>query len=486
MSKSLDSVDGLLGLLGSFWTELYEERTQVESFCEGVAETEKQLRQDTDQVDRALSFTEIDPYRTERWYPVQLNESELNSTPGTVLRFNEGATFGNQADGSVHVYGAPVARYYSFPVPANLRGFQYMAARLTLSGATYTNGIQVLLDTERSLLLFKDNPLLDPNLGHQVLSDGTQSTQSVTVWLSDALFEHSDVYRQHGFVFGLPVNQDSAVAKPGLEAVSDAVVGGSSVLSLSKLLEAGTGIPFARTAQTVLYSFVDRGGRVVITDKAVHRMAAAAPVPWSVGSVIPAGSFVSSDVAIADCRRGTAPDWLKALVLHRGLRDSGVTGDVTFGNQLVPLQASYATGEEVTQFELGGSPEAVASFFAILSQRLSAAGLRLAALTSASGEPAGQINPLRFLIKNWLRNSLLLVKITGTALLSPGAAHLAKLRSLLPPHTALVVLTDLQPQPARLTLGGTPRISRFRGTATKRATCPIGTARVSLRPVLPG
>jgi len=486
MTKSLTDSEGLLPLLGSFWTEVYEDRTQVESLCEAVAEEAKQLQEDLDTVDKALSFKEIKPYRRELWYPLRLEESQLNTTPGTILRFNEGATFGNQSDGSAHAYGAPIARYYSFPAPSKLRGFGYIAARITQSAATFINGIDVLLDTDRGLLLFKENPLLNPALGRQVISDGIQTSQSVTVWLSDALFEHSDVYRQHGFVFGMPSEQDSAVAKPGLVAISDAVVGGSSALTAAELLEAGTGIPFARTAQTVQHSFTDRTGKVLITDTDVYRVASDAVVPWAVGDVIPAGAFISSDVAVADCRRGTFPSWLKALVLHRGLRPAAIDGDITFADVLSDLKSSYVTGNEVTRFPLGGTDSAVAQFFELLDTRLDAAGLRLSALTVASGEPAGKINPLRFLVKNWLRNSLLLVRITGSALRAPGAVHLAKLRELIPPHTILAVLTDVQPDPARFTLGGSPRISRFRGVATQRASCQIGVVRVSLRSVIPG
>lgn len=479
----LTTPSGLFALLGSFWSQVYTGSAQAESLCAAVAEVAKQLKVDTDQAARVVSFQDTQPYRRERWYPIQLLSSDLNVSQGNVPRFGDGFVFGRQPDGSSLQYGQALPRYYAFPAPPGLKSFQTLSARISDSQLVLINGVEVLYDEPRGLLLFADNPLTDPRVGVQAIDTDRGLIGTAVLWMSDALFEHSDVYRQHGYVFGLDPQQSSEVQKPGLLAVSDAVVGGSAIQTFSDLLTAGTGIPQAASAQVVEHILTDARGIAVVTDSHVYRVPADSTIAWEPGDTIPAGSFVTSDVAIFDFRRGVTPDSLASLVVSKDMLASGVLGDLVFPNKLVPLQSTYETGFEVTTFELGGQPESVREFFRIFSERLHAAGLRLAALTNASGEPPGQINPLRFLLKNWLRNSLLVVKLAGPALRGLGAAHLLKLRELTPPHTLLVLMVDLHPAPAQLTLGTAPRVGKFTGTATKQSSCPIGTIRVKLRSV---
>jgi hypothetical protein len=479
----ITTTSGLFSLLGSFWTEVYTGNAQAESLCAAVSEVAKQLKVDTDQAARVVSFQDTVLYRRERWFPIQLRSNELNTTPGNIPRFGDGYVFGRQPDGSTLQYGQAVPRYYSFPAPANLKSFQTLASRITSPGLVFINGVEVLHDAARGLLLFASNPLTSPLVGVQSVDTENGLVDTAVLWMSDALFEHSDVYRQHGYVFGLDEQHDSETQHAGLMAVSNAVVGGSSQQTFGELLVAGTGIPQAASDQVVEYILADSRGRAIVTDKCVYRVPADSTISWEPGDTIPAGSFVTDDVSITDFRRGLVPESLAALVVSKDMLAAGILGDLVFPNKLVPLVSTYTTGGEVTTFELGGSPTVVREFFRIFSERLRAEGLRLSALTNASGEPPGQINPLRFLVKNWLRNSLLVVKLAGPALKGIGASHLLKLRELTPPHTLLILMIDLHPAPVQLTLGSSPRVGKFTGTATQQASCPVGTIRVKLRSV---
>jgi len=480
----LTSTEGMQNLQGSFWSETYDGRAQAKSICSAVAEVAKQLAVTADELQLSVSRSEIQPYRRERWRALQLKQSELNTSRGSLLRFGDGAVFGAQPDGSRYQFGVSSQLFYTFPVPAELKAFQFLSTRISSPGRVWVPGVEVLFDPDRQLLIFRDNPLDDLLVAVEDFSDNeTVSERIATLWLSDSLWEHHDVYEQHGFAFGFPPLQDSGVQQPGLAAVADNIVGGTTLEKFQLLLAASTGIELTGAGEIVEAVLTDRAGTVLVTDQKARRLPADVTISAVVGDTLETATFVTDDVLVQTFSQGTAPDWLTALALPRGFLAAGFGEDFMLQNADVELVTEEVDGQTRLSFDIGGDPENAAAFFQEVHTRALAAGTPLSDLIEewAGGSLPETINPLEFCLENLLRNALLVVRLKLPALRNPGRAHLRRLAELVPPHLLLILLVDLRPPPLTLILAQTVTMGTFTGMPVQTATATVGTIQTNLR-----
>lgn len=162
---------------------------------------------------------------------------------------------------------------------------------------------------------------------------------------------------------------------------------------------------------------------------------------------------------------------LTALALDHGFLASCFYGDLVFENKTVPLvvDTAHKSGYTYVEFEVGGYPADVKKFFDEVHQRGVAEAKKpanqcepeksrstlahyLDRRARVITEPTADtlptnINPLRFLIENVLRNNVFVIRI-NTAVLGQnrlGLYNVRHLRQLLPPQTAAVILFELEP-----------------------------------------
>lgn len=164
---------------------------------------------------------------------------------------------------------------------------------------------------------------------------------------------------------------------------------------------------------------------------------------------------------------------ISALAIGEGYLATCFYGDLVFENKEVPLEVNTAheTGFTYLSFALGGIPADVTQFFDELHDRGVTEALKprpdcqttdgspkftlahyLDRRKNRGTEPQAvhlpaTINPMRFLVENVLRNNVFLVRITLPALGKNrlGLYNVRHLRQLLPPHTAMIVIFELQP-----------------------------------------
>jgi len=165
------------------------------------------------------------------------------------------------------------------------------------------------------------------------------------------------------------------------------------------------------------------------------------------------------------------PKPLAGLALDKHFLAACFYGDLVFENRVVPLQVNtdHPTGYTYVHFALNGFPADVAKFFdevhargivAAAQQRDPCrAGRRVGTLAhlldkrkNPDGEPSpehlpAEINPLRFLIENVLRNNVFVVRINTAALGQNrlGLYNVRHLRQVIPPQTAMIVVFELAP-----------------------------------------
>lgn len=164
---------------------------------------------------------------------------------------------------------------------------------------------------------------------------------------------------------------------------------------------------------------------------------------------------------------------LAALALDNGFISACFYSDLVFENRVVPLRVNttHPSGYTYVDFELNGLPGDVRHFFDEIhlrgitarerrdecvpaTRRLGTLAHALDRRQFADTEPGPDdlpsfINPLQFLIENALRNNVFVVRITVSALGQKqlGLYNIRRLRQLLPPQTAMIVVFELKIPP---------------------------------------
>lgn len=475
--RRLTSTTGIARLSGSFWSETYEYRAQPEALFEAVAELAKQYAAQTAEAEAAISRRNVKPYRLERWFPLEIKRSELNTTQGALLHYGTGADYGPQADGKRYQYGIGATTYYAYPAPANLCRCSYISTRINAPGRCWTLGLDAQFDKELGLFIFREDPLADAQVTTTVADDDLVAT----LWLCAAEFDYHDVWQQYGFVYGLSRSQDSALQKPGLNAIADCNVSGTNMQFFTDLLAAGTAIPKTKRDETVEEVGTDARGQFVITDRAAYRIPTGSAITWAVRDVIPADTFLTDDVVVQSFSQTLVPAWLKGLALSPGIIAAGFTGGLVLYNADVPVTTKTVRGRTRVSFDVGGTAAEARKFFDTIHARGATAELTFwDALEQEYGANPQTINPLQFFIKHWLRGSLLVVRLAGAAIRGPGWSHLRFLKQLTPPNVLLVILADLRP-PRQPFILPQPRIDKFLGSEPRTCSLRFSTPRASIR-----
>jgi hypothetical protein len=446
-----DRPEALAPVLGSFWTDDYAGRAQVIALSRATLRPYRQSRDDLANTTACLTPGTTPVFRIDRWRQVRILESTLFSTPATFGSTSAGAF------GSGLLFGfAPVTVGPSNPT--ELVGAPYLLDRPLFAGRALVRDLDYAID-DKGMITFAVNPFLDPKLVPTPVynTQGLAIDRALDLWAFRAARDLADLYVQHGYVLG--IRQPSSCAyRDLLVAVRAAIVAGGTAQTLAKVLSAICGTPLAKTNETVLTVTSDSRGPLVITDQTVYRLAPRATCLVTVGQVLAEGDPICDGLRIDDCATGAIPTGLKALnvpVGPIGLDRRYVP--FAFDNRPAPLQVTTAPdGHTQVAFGLSGTNADTHDFWAEVDARGVASGTTLAHLldlrTSPIGEPSAAslpptINPLGFLLANFLRGAVSIVRIRVGSL---AANHLdlsllRLIRRLVPPHTWVLLSLEMPP-----------------------------------------
>lgn len=462
-----DRPRNLLGLLGTFWTNTYTGRDQVQSYVGALAQLSAQTHLDLLELVASMSRYEVPLFHRDNWYLLTLKQSERNGAKTSLYRYGDA---GIQYGGPLH-YDVPAVReLHTFPLPTKLANVGLIMNRITEPSVTLTQSLDYLVDIERDAIVFRSNPFDNPLIATRpVYENGEIIDYEAALWLFRGEFDFEHIYRQFGYILGLKL-QSSKGYRDLLNAIFDAIVGGTAQAQISRAFAAITGIPLVmETQETVEHITLDGGGRLVITDQHVYRFQADATMLVEVGDVVTAGDPLTDALEIIELNRGQVPSSVEALALGEGLLASCFYGDLVFENREVPLEVEedHVSGYTYVKFGLGGFPLDVERFFDDLHAR----GIELATAeidtcagetrvgtlahvldtrVNQTGEPLARhlpstINPLQFLVQNVLRNNVFLVRVkaAGMGRDALGLYNVRHLSKIVPPHTAMLLILEL-------------------------------------------
>jgi len=473
-SSDLDRGRKLLGLLGSFWSGLYDGRDVVQKLCEARAEVEQQNWLNLMEAVRSFSRYEVPIFHKRNWHLWVIKQSEW--------------------DGDV------------WEGPPGLDSAPAITNRLADPSVVLTSGTDyfVTLASDGSgdcRVEFASDPFDNPLWGTRPVfdADGNQSDTELFLWVFRGDFDLKQVYDHWGYVLGLSL-QSSEAYRDLLNSIFDAVAGGTGLREIQLAFAAMTGLPLAQGGETVEQVVEDARGKVVVTEKGAYRLPPKAALGVAVGDALTPGQSLTPDLQFAELNRGQVPSWVRALSLGRGFLVGRFHSDLVFDNRDLPT--TVTTGDDGytrIEFPVGGFPLDVEVFWDMVHEGGKARGDTLAELldsrTNKEGQPGpsnlpAAINPVKFLCENVLRNNATLVRVKMSGI-APGAIGLSParlLRKIVPPGSALLVLIEVSPEadsvilnvsPTAESPGGTHAISSFSGAETVSET--IGEASLPAR-----
>lgn len=481
-----DRPQNLLAVLGSFWSQTYAGRDQIESIVRAKGQVENQTLQDLLETISAISRYTVPIFHKDNWYPLRLLASARNATTVSVPKYDGTLTYD-----SSHQYDQPrnPADSHTWPLPAGLSTANMIFNRFTAPSLTWSNGTEY--EIADGGITFFTNPFEDNRVVKQpVYVDGVVTDEEALLWVFRGDFDWNQIYRQFGYVLGMRL-QSSSGYRDLMNAIFDALVGGMTKRQMEQAVAVMAGIPLVLEPQETVEQVTNDGKhRLVVTDQHVYRFSLVSTPVVAVGDTVFAGDSLIDALTIYEFNRGVTPADLRALAMGRGFLPACYYGDLVFENKSVPLEVVEAAddpfGFTYVSFGLGGFPLDVQRFFDDIHERgITAAEQPWDACTDESGvtypgdecndipaqilhrgtlahrldlrvdkvgEPTAAslpatINPLEFLIANVLRNNAVVIRVRvsdfgDNALGLHTARFLAKVA---PPHTVVILVVEVTP-----------------------------------------
>lgn len=456
-ASEFDVPEALAALLGSFWANTYDGVHTVESFTHARAQQDLQAFQNLQEAVASLSRHTAPIFHTERWQLLILKESEKNASDASLLQYGDPAVYGPQPITDYEFkYGRPGGlRPYVFPAPEGLVDCRLMFNRIKDPSVTMVKDIDFTIDPTHGAIRFRRDPFENSLIPKRdiIVADEVVDREAA-IWMQTCRFEQRLLDEHWGYALGL-MAPSSANYRDLLNAVADGLVLGSSEITVRRVVSAAIGIPVVREPEErVERIFSDRDRLLIVTNRHSYRFPLTASPAVDVGDRVFAGDQLVDTVEFHEFNRGTIPSWLAGLTVGRGFLVGSYLGELSFRNTVVPWQITEVDGRTRIEFELGGFPEDVATFWDEVHARGLADGSTLANLLDPRVDPQTEpmainlpatVNPVEFLVQNLLRNNAYLLRIRVSDLTDEavGLKHLRILRRLTPPHTTLLLVLEL-------------------------------------------
>jgi hypothetical protein len=487
-----DATDGqyLYRSLGSFWTQIFQDKNVLRAYTLGMAEELIQSYYKLEEVINQYAIKDIPLYSRKKWQPLIIKKSDFNKTP--FVFETDGAIFGVQPDtdnfyqGQVFRFGFPkgvsTAHVYSFTPKEKLVKFGAVANRLIDPSILLIPGSDVIL--KNGTLYFNtnlfDNTYIprakligDLNAPVVYVDDNgnTQQDEFIVLWLYHAELDADYLYANFGSVLNIHLPTEESY-KTILQAIFNLAVEGPTITALRTAFSAFANAPTVIEAvETVEDIYPDNHYNYVITDKNVYKLALDRAVNTSIeiGGVLYAGDPITNDVKVVDSTIDHAwwhseittnkiafASHVFAANVKRQLFFENAVRQVNLDVTTVYTETGPTTVRRLT-FPVLGAPEDVASFQEYINQEdyLSSTGVKIKGnkntiidkLQFARNISASTpINPVDFVFNNLFKNNTLLLKLDfyTNSQLQLFFSLLPNVRQYLPSHVYLIIYLQLK------------------------------------------
>jgi len=457
--SDFDEPERLLTLLGSFWCRTYQGDNLVRETAHSRAQLDAESHRQMLELLASCSRFEIPVFHKENWYFFTFLESEVNSA--NVYEYDGEITY----DATANYDDPKLSVYYSVTLPEGVHDVRMIMNRISDPSVTLAKNLDFWV--EDGVVTFRDNPFSNSLVPIQeVFTDGVVTDRQAGLWLFRSEWDWENVYEQFGYALKMKM-ESSEGYKELLNAILDGIIRGTSSRDLQFAWSAITGVPLACEAtETVELRVDDMSALVIVTDQHVYRFPKDSVPLVDSSDVVRAGDPLVDTLQFFDLNSGAVPAELDALVVGPGLLDNSYYGELVFNNEDVTLVTTTDANDRVkASFEIEGFPGDVEQFFDDVHERGIARGKTLAQILDPRPNPTGEppagalpetINPLEFMVENFFRYHMFVVKIRpglmGQAKL--GLAAATHLQRLVPPQTVMLVIVELEYADEAITMDG--------------------------------
>jgi len=473
-----DITDGqyLYRSLGSFWTQLFTSKNELKGYTTGMAEEAIQAYYNLVENIQKYSIKDIGVLHKEKWLPLVIKKSEYNKAPFVFEK--DGAVFGSQPVTDLF-YGGQLFRFgeakhtdgstvYSFSLTNKVKKFNVIADRIIAPQVMLISGVDVIL--KNNVLFFNKDIFNDPSLARTkiITSEGAPSffkddngalveDEFVILWLYNAELDEDALYTNFGTL--LDVKMDSSQAyKDILISLMNLYVEGPTISALNKIFAVLAGCPtILGVTETVEDIYEDTRFKYVITDKNVYRINLAQEIAdfVQVNAVLQAGDILTNDVLLIDSV--IDPVWWLSKIETRKLAFASYVFNAEIKAQLFfentdtfvtcDITGSAGSLKRTITFPVTGRREDVDAFHAYINKENTTKDKLLYALgLLKDASSRAPVNPLNFILSNFLKNNTLLLKMSFTSeeQMLTFLEVFPTLDKYLPPHVYVLVYVNFK------------------------------------------
>jgi len=454
--------------LGSFWTQIFQDKAVLRGYTLGLAEELIQRYYELLEAVNSYSVKDIDVFHTEKWHPIIVYKSKFNTAP-FVFKTND-AVFGQQPASDIYYQNVvfqfgfpktPSADVYLYSVGSSFKDFGIIADRVFDPKSIYINGTDVILDD--GVLYFNKNIFDNPNFPKlDVITENgepatfidtqgaEQQEQVAILWAYDTHIDDNRLYYNFGYIFNLNLNNDEFF-KTILKSIINLHIEGPSVSAIKDICLAFLGIKsVVNETETVSEIIEDDYFKFVITDKEVYKFDKLYEIK---SAVIPNTTFEKGFIfvdAVEYYDNIETPKWWKSstvlsskLALSQYIFLGNYTNQLVFKNTL-DLITLDETGKVI--FPVEGSQTDVALF----NKTINADTVNIVKLKNEfnlinPGDSAAII-PVDFIMENFLKNNTSFIKFNfiSNTLQSKFLSLIPLLVSQLPPYVYFIFGLNLR------------------------------------------
>ena len=460
-----DVTDGqyLYRSLGSFWTQIFQDKNVLKGYTTGMAEELIQAYINLVETVNQYSVTDIDVLHTERWKPLVIKKSEYNKAP-FVFEPNA-AKFGVQP-ASDKYYANALFRFgfpketsgdiYSFSPGFALQDFGLIANRIISPSLLLIPGVDTVIangvvycNTDLFNNQYVPRAKVLGEFGQvatYAATDGTtQEDEFIVLWIYQAAIDNDELYRNFGALFDLRLPTSSNY-KELLKSLMGLCVSGPTITAITAALAALLASPVCIDSQeTVEDVYSDDTREYVVTDKNVYRIPVGKQVAANVveEAVLYAGQALTTNIVVLDTVLSNA--WWET-VAHNP--KTAMASHVFACNP--HMQLFFSTGVEmvthidgVLNFPVTGDAKDVEAFQAYINEPERKA--ELLPKLGLSVVQAVPINPSDFVFRNLFKNNTLLLKLSFDSDVDVAQffSLLPILKDYLPPHVYIIIYVTL-------------------------------------------
>lgn len=470
-----DVTDGqyLYRSLGSFWTQIFQDKNVLKGYTSAMAEEVIQSYYNLIETVNQYSVKDIDLYHKEKWLPLVIKKSEYNKAP--FVFSSTGAVFGYQPASDLFYadqlfrFGFPKetlgGKIFSFTPTFNLANMGLIANRVISPSLLLVPGVDILV--KDNTLYFKtdlfDNEYIPRakvvgdfgEIATFKTSEGqTLEDEFIILWVYMAEIDNNEIYKNFGTLLeiNLPTSESY---KTLLKSLINLYVEGPTITALNAIFAALVNSPIViETVEEIEDIYSDDKYQYVITSKHVYKLSLSQLLIGDLepGELLYAGESLTEGVQLIDTL--IDPLWWKnhfyisKLGFPSHIFAADTKNQLFFANDHSPLTYTGANTEPNKRivFPVTGRASDVKAFQDYINHPSRKSTILEKLQLPASKTTTVMINPVDFLFTNFFKNNTLFLKLDfhSQEQLSLFFSLLPSIQPYLPSHVFLLVYLQLQ------------------------------------------